>query len=306
MSWRKLGRVFVPDGSLWWARSYASFPTAEAVGDGRIRVYFTSLDERQDGRVGWIDVDADDPLRIAGMSPEPALDIGALGEFDDCGANAFGIVNAGAQKFLYYQGWQRTEKAPFLIFSGVAVSDDGGASFRKLARVPALDRTADEPYLRGAPFVLRDEGRFRMWYVSGTGWSVRDGMPRYRLTIRVTESDDGVAWRGGSALCVEPDGDEYALGRPCVVRDGDTYRLWYSIRSFTRPYRIGYAESPDGVAWTRRDAAAGIERSDAGWDSEMICYGYVVDAGPHRYLFFNGNRHGSTGFGVARWEGERT
>jgi len=33
----------------------------------------------------------------------------------------------------------------------------------------------------------------------------------------------------------------------------------------------------------------------------MICYAYVVDAGTNRYLFFNGNRHGSTGFGVARW-----
>jgi len=46
---------------------------------------------------------------------------------------------------------------------------------------------------------------------------------------------------------------------------------------------------------------AGIERSHSGWDSEMICYAYAVDAGSHRYLFFNGNRHGSTGFGVARW-----
>jgi hypothetical protein len=33
----------------------------------------------------------------------------------------------------------------------------------------------------------------------------------------------------------------------------------------------------------------------------MICYPYVVDAGGHRYLFFNGNRHGLTGFGVAEW-----
>ncbi len=305
MTWRKLGRVFVPDGALWWARSYASFPTADVRDDGSIRVYFTALDEQQDGRVGYVDVDADDPLRIVSPPAGPVLDIGALGEFDDCGANAFGVAGDDWRKFLYYQGWQRTEKVPFLIFGGVAVSDDGGASFHKIARVPALDRTAAEPYLRGAPYVLRDDGRFRMWYVSATGWSLRDGVPCYRIVVRVTDSDDGLRWNGESALCVEPEGDEYALGRPCVVRDGDTYRMWYSIRSFTRPYRIGYAESGDGVAWTRCDAAAGIERSDTGWDSEMICYAYVVDAGTHRYLFFNGNRHGSTGFGVARWEGER-
>lgn len=300
MTWQKLGRVFAPDGSLWWARSYAAFPTADVLGDGLIRVYFTSLDERQDGRVGWIDVDADDPLRIAGAAREPVLDIGALGEFDDCGANAFGIAGDGARKYLYYQGWQRTEKVPFLIFSGLAISDDG-TSFRKAARVPALDRTAAEPYLRGAPYVLHDEGRFRMWYVSGTGWPLRDGVPRYHLGVRSVSSDDGVRWDGATALCVEPEGEEYAIGRPCVVRDGGLYRMWYSIRSFAHPYRIGYAESRDGVTWIRRDGEAGIERSDSGWDSEMICYGYVVDAGPHRYLFFNGNQHGASGFGVARW-----
>jgi len=300
MTWQKLGRVFVPDGSLWWARSYASFPTAEVLGD-RIRVYFTSLDERKDGRSGWVDVDAGDPLRVIGASPEPVLDIGALGEFDDCGANVLGIAADGTRKILYYQGFQRAEKVPYLIFSGVATSDDGGASFRKAARVPALDRTAAEPYLRGAPFVLRDEGRFRMWYVSATGWSLRDGAPHYRVVVRTAASEDGLRWDGDSALCLEPEGDEYAVGRPCVVRDGGRYRMWYSIRSFARPYRIGYAESLDGLSWTRRDDDAGIAASPSGWDSEMICYPYVVDADSHRYLFFNGNQHGSTGFGVARW-----
>ena len=300
MTWRKLGRVYVPDGSQWWARSSASFPTADVRDDGRIRVYFTALDEQQDGRVGYVDVDAGNPLRVVASSSEPVLDVGALGEFDDCGANAFGIVTAGSRKVLYYQGWQRTTKAP-LIFSGVAISDDGGTSFNKLARVPALDRTADEPYLRGAPYVLRDDGRFRMWYASGTEWSLRDGVPRYRVVVRTAVSDDGLRWDGETRVSVEPEGEEYAIGRPCVVRDGGLYRMWYSIRSFVRPYRIGYAESHDGVSWTRRDDDARIGPSESGWDSEMICYAYVVDAGDRRYLFHNGNRHGFSGFGVAEW-----
>jgi hypothetical protein len=77
------------------------------------------------------------------------------------------------------------------------------------------------------------------------------------------------------------------------------YRMWYSIRSRVEPYRIGYAESADGIVWQRRDAEAGIARSETGWDSEMVCYPCVVDAGDRRYLFYNGNRHGSTGFGCA-------
>jgi hypothetical protein len=75
--------------------------------------------------------------------------------------------------------------------------------------------------------------------------------------------------------------------------------MWYSIRSRTRPYRLGYAESADGLQWTRHDAEVGLARSPAGWDSEMVCYPAVIDVRGRRLLFYNGNRHGATGFGVA-------
>jgi hypothetical protein len=31
----------------------------------------------------------------------------------------------------------------------------------------------------------------------------------------------------------------------------------------------------------------------------MVCYPFVIDAAGKRYLFYNGNRHGATGFGYA-------
>ena len=78
--------------------------------------------------------------------------------------------------------------------------------------------------------------------------------------------------------------------------------MWYSIRSTHEPYKIGYAESIDGLNWTRKDHLVGIHRSDTGWDSEMICYPCVIPFKGKYYMFYNGNRHGSTGFGYAIWE----
>jgi hypothetical protein len=75
--------------------------------------------------------------------------------------------------------------------------------------------------------------------------------------------------------------------------------MWYSVRSFTNLYAIGYAESPDGIVWTRKDDTVGITRSENGWDSEMICYPVVVNISGEHYMFYNGNRHGATGFGIA-------
>ena len=124
----------------------------------------------------------------------------------------------------------------------------------------------------------------------------------YNVVIRAAHSDDGVTWTSHARHCLEPAGPhEYAVGRPCVLKENGRYRMWYSIRSFDRPYRIGYAESMDGLSWERRDRLAGIGPSETGWDAEMVCYPYVVQTARHRYLFYNGNQHGATGFGVAEW-----
>jgi predicted GH43/DUF377 family glycosyl hydrolase len=300
VKWRKQGHVYAPSGDLWWARSHAVLPTAEVVDDS-IRVYFASLDENRYGRIGCVGLDAKDPQRILYETREPVLDIGQPGTFDDCGVNPSCTVRVGQHRYLYYSGWQRCERVPYMLFTGLAIGDDGGNVFTKHSRTPVLDRTASESFSRAAPFVLPESGAFRMWYWSCEFWSHQDGGDHYNGAIRHAESPDGIHWNGGDRPCIAPDrpGD-YSVGRPWVMRDGAVYRMWYSIRSKARiGYRIGYAESVDGVTWTRKDREAGIDTSERGWDSEMICYPCVVDAHGRRYLFYNGNRRGSTGFGYA-------
>jgi hypothetical protein len=58
------------------------------------------------------------------------------------------------------------------------------------------------------------------------------------------------------------------------------------------------------VRWQRRDAEAGIDVSPEGWDSESIEYPCVIDHGEKRYLFYNGNRYGQTGVGLAVLEAD--
>jgi hypothetical protein len=73
--------------------------------------------------------------------------------------------------------------------------------------------------------------------------------------------------------------------------------MWYSFRG--QAYRIGYAESEDGRQWKRLDSHVGIDVSTTGWDSEMIEYPFVFDHKGQRYMLYNGNGFGKTGFGLA-------
>ena len=303
MPWRKLGLIYKPRGDLWWARSHAMLPTADVLGD-RIRVYFASLDDSLFGRIGYVELDADDPRRILHEGQEPVLDTGELGAFDDSGVNPSCIINVADMKYLYYIGWQRCERVPYMLFGGLAVSHDKGSSFEKQSRTPILDRTHDEPFSRSAPFVLASEGQWQMWYWSCLEWAAGDHEIHYKTVIRHATSEDGVSWTPHSHVCVEPDFiDEYAVGRPWVIRDNLLFRMWYSIRSHKHLYTIGYAESRDGERWTREDGEVGISKSEEGWDSEMVCFPCVVDVGGKRYMFYNGNQYGLTGFGCAIYEG---
>jgi len=95
--------------------------------------------------------------------------------------------------------------------------------------------------------------------------------------------------------------DEHAFGRPFVLRDADgSYAMWYSVRG--ERYVIGYATSPDGISWTRRDGDGGLRPSSTGWDSEMVEYPWVLDGKGMRYMLYNGNGYGRTGVGLAVWE----
>jgi hypothetical protein len=300
MKWRKLGRVWAPDGSLWWARSYALLPTVDVVGGDVLRIYFAALDEQRFGRVGSSDLDAENPLRVLAVSDRPLLDLGPLGAFDDSGVNPSCVVQVARQKYLYYIGWQRCVRVPYMLFSGLAMWNEDEGVFVRTQPTPVLDRTSGEPFSRSAPFVLAGPEGYRAWYWSCVAWTEGPEGAHYNNVIRSATSTDGRLWDADDGVCLAPSGDaEYSLGRPWVVREADRYRMWFSARSLGRRYGIGYAESEDGVTWTRRDDLAGISVSETGWDSEMICFPCVVDVRDSRYLFYNGNRHGSTGFGVA-------
>ncbi|HEY6261871.1 MAG TPA: hypothetical protein VIW47_09765 [Nitrospiraceae bacterium] len=54
-----------------------------------------------------------------------------------------------------------------------------------------------------------------------------------------------------------------------------------------------------GFAWQRRDDLAGIDRSAAGWDSEMVCYPAFYPHGERVYMFYSGNAVGKGGIGYA-------
>jgi len=51
--------------------------------------------------------------------------------------------------------------------------------------------------------------------------------------------------------------------------------------------------------WIRDENNVGIDVSEAGWDSDMLCYPHVFHHDGKIYMLYNGNEFGRFGFGLA-------
>jgi hypothetical protein len=310
MKWIKKGLVFKPDNNYDWMVSHASIPVADPINDEVLRVYFGTRDKQGRSFPTYLDVLADDPREIRYVHDQPILSLGKLGAFDDNGIMPSWIVNHGSKKYLYYIGWNPQVTVAYRLSIGLAISEDGGKSFSKYSEGPICDRDVDEPYFNTAPCVVVDGTSWKMWYVSCTGWEMINKRPEPRYHIKYALSDDGIHWQRTNQVCIDYDSFTDAIGRPCVFVTNGKYRMLYSYRSIqnyrtdpSQSYRLGYAESLDGIHWLRRDDQVGIERSAAGWDSEMLEYSHVFVSKDKTYLFYNGNGFGQSGFGYAMLHG---
>lgn len=297
MKWRKLGLVFCPSGQRDWLRSHAAVPVVEQLQGSLCKVYFSSRDAQGRSHTGYVVLDLMRPHEILDLSSAPVLRPGALGTFSDSGAMGTWLVQWEGRRYFYYIGWNLGVTVPFRNSIGLAIADARGP-FVPVASGPLVDRTMREPHFCASCCVIPDADVWRMWYLSCTGWFEVNGRLQHHYHLKYAESDDGVHWRRDGHVAIDFNApDEYAISRPTVLRDGALWKMWYSTRGLA--YRIGYAESSDGMNWDRMDDRAGITPSRDGWDSEMIEYPVVFQNGGRSYMFYNGNGYGKSGFGLA-------
>jgi hypothetical protein len=299
--WVPQGVVVEAPLPLPWAASHAALPVVSITSDQRLRLFCSSRDAEGRSHIaaGWLDLEHG----RASFDEAASVTTGTLGAFDDRGVTSSSVVNHDGRVYQYYTGWNLGVTVPFYLAIGCAISDDGGETFEKVSGAPVLGRSTVDAFLTASPSVHVEDGVWRMWYVSGTGWlpgnERRRPQPRYH--IRYADSSDGIHWSPTGHVCIDyRDEQETSIGRPCVLKDGALYRMWFCARG--ESYQLGYAESRDGLVWVRKDEEIdGVTR--AGFDSEMQAYPFVFDHRGERHMLYNGNGYGSTGIGHAAAHG---
>lgn len=313
MRWRKVGKVFDP--TLFRlpnnCKEFAQAPQV-LIFEDFTRVYFSTREQEQNGaalsHICYADF-TKDFKNIIRVSEKTVIPLGKLGCFDEHGIFPLNVIKVGDEIWAFISGINRRKSVPVDSAIGVAISKDNGETFERIGDGPILGCSLHEPFLICDPFVQVVNDEFHMLYVYGKKWfkSSKTGNVERVYKIGHATSRDGLKWKrtGRQLLDDSISGNECQALPTFVLIDG-VYHMYFCFRdseSFrterSGAYRLGYATSVDLINWKRDDSKAGLDRSNDGWDCQMMCYPHIFKSEGRVYLLYNGNDFGRAGFGLA-------
>lgn len=300
--WDKLGQLFDPSTAPQHPKlaSHGANPLPVHLEADVYRVFYSGRDAGNRSSVGAVDIDLL-KRQIVQTHSEPFFEHGPEGSFYADGVSIGNCYHAGGATYMLFMAWQSPAGGHWRGDIGrLRVTPQTGLTLAEAAPFMGSDETdpisLSYPWVRALP---GGDGGFEMWYGSTTTWDAGNGEMEH--VINHARSQDGHRWSRQGQAVPSPLGLAQAFSRPTVAEHPEGgLEMWFSYRGKPgRTYRIGYARAQDGSDWRLALDESGIDVSASGWDSEMIEYPFVLDHAGERYMLYNGNGYGKTGFGLA-------
>lgn len=295
MKWNKLGQIYHFEAIDEYLLTHASNPLAVHLQDDIFRVFFSGRDKDNKSSIGYVDVDII-AQKVVKVCDKTLFKYGAEDGFYSHGVSIGNMYNQDGNNYIQFMAWQIRNAGHWRGDIGRLKIIDNETIILDPQEV-YLGVDDEDKVSLSYSWIMHDEGIYKMWYGSTIDWTSENGEMIH--VIKYATSIDGENWvRHGLAIPYEL-GVAQAFSRPTVIKNEQGYHMWFSYRSGDgTKYRIGYAHSIDGIKWDRKKES-GIDVSDSGVDSEMICYPFVFKHKDNTYMLYNGNSFGKDGFCLA-------
>lgn len=298
MQWCKSGLTYAPQAVHIKLLTHAANPLAVFLKDDIYRVFYSGRDEKNRSSVGYVDVDIVKNSVIY-VHDKPVFKHGLANTFYSHGVSIGNCYLADGKRYILFMGWQMPENGHWRGDIGRLILHDDLTTMTLDSEAPYISVNEIDLISLSYPWVLAEGSEYKMWYGSTITWDAGNGEMLHVLNYG--SSNGGHNWQLHGLSVPYELGKAQAFSRPSVLKDQDGYSMWFSYRSgMGEKYRIGFATSINGQNWELILDEVGIDVSESGWDSEMIEYPFVFDHKGQRYMFYNGNGNGKTGFGLAK------
>lgn len=299
MNWIKLGQIFTVSSTCEEMVSHAANPLAIHLNGDVYRIFYSTRNGLNKSSVSFVDINIM-TLENINNPDEVVFSYGHAESFYSHGVSIGNCYLQDNKQYILFMGWQHKDGEHWRGDVGRLELID--KKELKLDPIHAfMENDGEDRISLSYPCVIFHEGMYKMWYGSTIDWTSDNGEMIH--VIKYATSLDGENWeKHGIAIPYEI-GVAQAFSKPSVLIDDVAYHMWYSYRSGDgTKYRIGYSHSVDGIHWERKHNEVGIDVSKTGWDSEMICYPFVFEHNKGKYMLYNGNEYGKSGFGIAKFE----
>lgn len=306
MSWTDLGIIFKVNQLSSWAVSHAYVPTAVELTD-RIRVFVAFWDSKKYGRLGYIDVDPNNPENILGYSKDPIIEDAVSPAFDDSGVTPLSILKEEKRLLLYYAGWHLhpDPSIRYQLYTGLLFGTVAGEKFQRNSPRPVLSGRTPKENVRTGGHVLRTQEGYRAYLATQVDIYQDHAKSRPVYNLECAFSKDGILWGEKQKLILEHEkGQILGYGRSAIWKNKHhIYEGLFSVRNWDGRYRnILYSTSEDGLSWTPLSAGNKAFLSSMTCDQqEEVCFPSLIFKNDKIFMFYNGNDFGAAGLRLAVW-----
>ena len=291
--WKIIKKIIEPNYDNKFCKSHCMMPTIKRISKEIIRIYYSSRDKNNISRIFYSDYSFEKE-RVIKNSSKSVFDIGELGAFDDNGVTPSCLITKGDYDYLFYVGWNKKSKVRMNLFGGLAYKKKNERNFKRYFKSPILERNKHDHLFNTAPFVIKHNKKYLMYYSSTLKW-INHNLPSYN--IKMCESKNLIDWKREGRVCINLKKKETALGRSNLIFYKKKFMMWYSYKG--KNYKIGYAESMDGKSWVRKDSQV-LFVNKKKFNFDMMEFSFVHKHNQDLFMFFNGNNYGEKGIYLSK------
>ncbi len=165
-----------------------------------------------------------------------------------------------------YMMWYTGSDADYIWTINLATSDDG-INWERYPENPVVEPGPEwyDSERVGDPWVILDEGVYKMWYTC-------QSRPHIIYGIAYATSDNGIHWQKHPdpvLLPAESGPDSSTVRSPSVIKTESGYALFYRGIDTDGNWTICSATSADGINWQRNPDNPIIRSAPGSWDEKV-------------------------------------
>ena len=295
----RLGRIFGPDSfaSSQSPITYTSNPVVIQMQNSIFRIYFNSRDSQNRSNVWSVDFDFES-LKVIQNSLRVQIEIGInTPKYCRAGISLGSDFSLDNQRYIGFMGWYLPDRAHWMGEIG-RLEIDEAYNLELIDGSPWIGISKEDPISLSYPAIHQTADGLDVWYGSTHTWDAGNGEMLHLLERRRVTHEFGTEKIAG-ILPFEL-GIAQAFSRPAILNTDWGTLFSYSVRGNTDKYRIAFRSLNATYKSIQFGEPVSFLPSTEEWESEMVEYPYLVTYKGEVYMFYNGNRFGKSGVGLAR------